>query len=332
MCSQRSATKLRSVIVDPCNGAGWEAVDTASSCRPFRALTLPRRELHFPAEFSLGRLYLRGPGRRRASRTARHGWGAGWREFREARGHVWVPAGNQLKLEAWHPWPDPAALEHLGPLDLQALILGGRAATEPVLGSLAHLSGLELLDLWTGRVGDDAIPFVTRLQRLRVLDLWGTGVTDAGLQALSPLGGLRHLTVPRRTSDAAMACLGELDGLRELDLSGSAVTDAGLGLLAGAGAHSLTALTLWDTHVTDAALCHLQELPSLVELDLGATAITDQGLADLAVLPLRWLSLRDTLVSVEGLQALREALPGCRVDPSETQGCTWRPPAAGRFA
>jgi hypothetical protein len=127
-----------------------------------------------------------------------------------------------------------------------------------------------------------------------------------------------------------MACLGELDGLRELDLSGSQVTDAGLGFLAGA--QSLMALTLWDTHVTDAGLHHLQELPSLVELDLGATAITDQGLAELAVLPLRWLSLRDTLVSVEGLRALREALPGCRVEPAETQGCTWRPPTAGKLA
>jgi hypothetical protein len=243
-----------------------------------------------------------------------------------------VPAGNQLKLEAWQPWPDPAALERLGPLDLQALILGGRAASEAVLASLGHLSGLELLDLWRGRVGDDGMPFLTRLPRLRVLDLWGTGVTDAGLQALSPLGGLRHLTVPRRTSDAAMACLGELDGLRELDLSGSSVTDAGLGLLAGAGAQSLMALTLWGTSVTDAGLDHLVELPSLVELDLGATAITDQGLAELALLPLRWLSLRDSLVTVEGLRALREALPGCRVEPSQTQGCIWRPPTAGKLA
>jgi hypothetical protein len=330
MCSQRSAPKLRSVIVDPRNGAGWEAVDTANSCRPFRALTLPRRELDFPAEYSLGTLSLRGPGRRRASRTARHGWGAGWREFREARGHVRVPAGNQLKLEAWQPWPDPAALERLGPLDLQALILGGRAASEAALASLGHLSGLELLDLWTGRVGDEAMPFVVRLPRLRVLDLWGTRVTDAGLQCLRPFGGLRHLTVPRRTGDAAMQCLGELVGLRELDLSGSAVTDAGLGFLTGA--HSLTALTLWDTRVTDAGLRHLRELPSLVELDLGATAITDQGLAELADLPLRWLSLRDALVTPEGLRALREALPGCRVEPAESEGCTWRPPAAGRLA
>jgi hypothetical protein len=241
-----------------------------------------------------------------------------------------VPAGTQVKLRALDPWPDPAALERLGPLDLQGLILAGQAASEAVLGSLGHLSGLEQLDLWTAPLRDEAIPFVARLSRLRCLSLWGTRVTDAGLQALSPLGGLRHVTVPRQIGDAAMPFLAELDGLRELTLAGSCVTDTGLGLLGGA--QSLMRLSLWDTRVTDAGLRHLRELPSLVELDLGATAVSDQGLGELAVLRLRKLSLRDSLVSLEGLEVLRDALPWCRVEPAGSDGCTWRPPAAGRFA
>ena len=318
------------MIVDPCSSAGWEAVDTAGSCPPLRALTLPSRELDFPVEQSLGVLSVRGPRRQRVSCRARHGWDARWREFGEARGHVRVPAGTQVKLRALQPWPDPAALERLGPLDLQALVLVGRAATEAVLASLGHLSGLELLDLWAAPLGDEAIPFVAPLSRLRALSLWGTGVTDVGLQALSPLGGLRHLTVSRKTGDAAMPFLAELGRLRELNLSGSSVTDAGLGRLAGAP--SLMRLSLWDTRVTDAGLRHLQELPSLVELELGATAITDQGLAELAVLPLRRLSLCDALVSLEGLRTLREALPGCRVEPAESEGCRCHLPAVARFA
>ncbi len=128
---------------------------------------------------------------------------------------------------------------------------------------------------------------------------------DSGLHALNPLGGLRSLTVPRQIGDAAMPFLSELDGLRELILSGSRVTDAGP--------------------------AHLHELPFLTELDLGATAITDQGLAQLAALPLRRLALRDSLVSLEGLRALREALPRCRVEPEESEGCPWRPPTVGRL-
>ncbi|HEX9314256.1 MAG TPA: hypothetical protein VGA71_02445, partial [Actinomycetota bacterium] len=118
-------------------------------------------------------------------------------------------------------------------------------------------------------------------------------------------------------------------GLRELILSGSRVTDAGLASLGGA--RSLRRLSLWDTRVTDAGPAHLHELPFLTELDLGATAITDQGLAQLAALPLRRLALRDSLVSLEGLRALREALPRCRVEPEESEGCPWRPPTVGRL-
>jgi hypothetical protein len=243
---------------------------------------------------------------------------------------VRIPAGTQVKLRAMHPWPDPRALERLGPLDLQGLVLGGLAASEDALASLSHLTGLEQLDLWAAPVGNEAMPFIARVPHLRVLSLWGTRVTDAGIQALNPLGDLRSLTVPRQIADAAMPFLAELDRLRELTLSGSRVTDAGLALLGGA--RSLRRLSLWDTRVTDAGLASLQELPFLTGLDLGATAVTDQGLAHLAALPLRRLSLRDSLVSLEGLRALREALPRCRVEPTESEGCSWRPPTAERFA
>jgi len=274
-------------------------------------------------------LSVRGPGRRRTWSRQRHGWGGGWREFVEARGLVRIPAGTQVKLRAMAPWPDPDALERLGPLDLQGLVLGGLAASEATLASLRHLTSLEHLDLWTAPIGDEAMPFIARLSHVKVLSLWGTRVTDAGLHALNPLGGLRSLTVPRQIGDAAMPFLAELDGLRELILSGSRVTDAGLASLGGA--RSLRRLSLWDTRVTDAGLAQLQELPFLVELDLGATAITDQGLAELAALPLRRLALRDSLVSLEGLRALREALPRCRVEPEDSEGCPWRPPTAGRL-
>ncbi len=277
-------------------------------------------------------LYLRGPGQRAVSGRACRGWGAGWREVGEARGPVAVPAGNQVKLRARSlGWADAGPLDSLGPRDLQALTLG-ETASEPVLASLGHLTGLELLDLWAAPVGDEAMGYVARLPGLKVLDLWGTRVSDAGLRALAQLEGLRRLTVPgRQTGDAVMPCLADLGGLRELNLSGSSVTDAGLALLTKA--HSLVRLSLWETRVTDAGLRHLHHLHSLEELDLGATAVTDQALAHLRRLPLRWVSLQDTLVSPEGLRGLRSALPGCRIEPADVDGCrAWRPLAPGRPA
>lgn len=318
------------MTLDPTSNSAWEAVHPAESCRPLRVMTLPRREVRFPLGRSVGTLSVRGPGPRWSGR-ARHGWSAGWRELGEARGRVTVPAGNQLKLRGGRAGtPDPAALECLAPGDLQALSLHGDAGSEEIVAALGHLAGLEALELWTAPVGDDIIPMVSSLPGLRVLDLWGTHVTDAGLQTLLPHRGLRHLTVPIRTGDASMVRLAEIKGLRELNLAGSSVTDAGLELLARA--QSLVRLSLWGTRISDAGLRHLRGLRSLAVLDLGATAITDQALADLARLRLRRLSLHDALVTPVGLGELRDAMPGCRVDPvgaGALAGCqAWRPPPA----
>src|SRR5256886_599871 len=166
---------------------------------------------------------------------------------------------------------------------------------------------------------------------LLVPDLWGTRVSDAGLATLASLPGLRRLTVPgRHIGDAGMPCLADLGSLRELDLSGSSVTDAGLAFLTRA--HSLVRLSLWGTHVTDEGLRHLHRLTSLAEIELGATSVTDAGLVHLLHLPLRHVSLGDSLVSPKGLRMLRTALPGCRVEPAEsTEHCQrWRPPRLRR--
>lgn len=320
---------------------GSTVAKTLPLCRPLRALNLPRRDLQFPVEHSAGTVYVRGPGHRSALGRAGRRWNHGWREAGEARGVVTVEPGNQVKLRAHRrnliegtaggpggglgsAWSDAGPLHRLGPRDLQALSLGG-AATASVLDSLGHLTGLEVLDLWTAPIGDEAVSAVARLSGLRVLDLWGTRVSDTGLRALAPLEGLRRLTAPgRQTGDAGIPCLADLGGLRELSLSGSSVTDAGLAMLTRA--HSLVRLSLWGTRVTDAGLQHLHQLTSLAELDLGATAVTDQGLSHVRRLPLRWVSLRDTLVSPEGLRGLRAALPACRVEPLEDETCqAWRP-------
>ena len=306
---------------------------TSGPCRPLRTLLLPRRELLFPEDQSVGTVHLRGPGERGSLAGGhRRRWGPGWRDAGEATGRVPVPAGNEVKLRVrTEACCDPGVLRRLDPGDVQALSLAGAGGCKPWVTSLRHLEGLEILDLWAASAGDEAMQFVSRLSRLRVLDLWGTRVSDAGLAMLTSLPGLRRLTVPgRHIGDAGMPSLADLGSLRELDLSGSSVTDAGLAFLTRA--HSLVRLSLWGTHVTDGGLRHLQRLTSLAEIDLGATSVTDGGLAHLLHLPLRHVSLEDSLVSLKGLRMLRAALPGCRVEPAEgAEHCQrWRPPQLRR--
>jgi hypothetical protein len=116
-----------------------------------------------------------------------------------------------------------------------------------------------------------------------------------------------------------MADLAAMAALRDLDLSGSGVTDEGLATLSAS--RSILRLSLWGTAITDAGLAALSRFPALCEVDLGSTAVTDGALVHLIGLGLHRLSLRDTLVSPDGARQVREAVGGCRVDPSEGEYC-----------
>jgi hypothetical protein len=57
-------------------------------------------------------------------------------------------------------------------------------------------------------------------------------------------------------------------------------------------------------------------LKSLTTLDLGQTKVTDSGVRELHVLKaLTALDLGHTKVTAGGLKDLREALPGCKIQP-----------------
>ena len=77
-----------------------------------------------------------------------------------------------------------------------------------------------------------------------------------------------------------------------------------------AGLENLERLGLGNTQVSD--LAPLAELENLKRLTFEDTQVTD--IAPLAGLEnLEWLSLYDTQVSPEQVQALRQALPNCRI-------------------
>lgn len=283
------------------------------------AVRLPCRTVNFPADHSLGTAYLRAPlPPAAAPRRSRRCWSAQWGDAGPAQGTLDVPAGHQLKLQATTCW-DPDAFGRLGHGDVQALRLSGREAPH-ILGLVGHLAGLEALDLWAAPVGDDSVASLCGLLGLRSLNLWGTQMTDAAMAYLPAMPRLRNLTVPgRNVGDAAMVDLAAMAMLRVLDLSGSRVSDEGLAMLSAS--RSIIRLCLWGTAITDAGLPALGRFPALREVDLGGTAVTDAGLVHLTGLGLQRLSLRDTLVSPDGICQVRELMPGCRVDPSEGAYC-----------
>lgn len=299
-------------------------------CRPLHSLILPARSVSFAPEDALGRLYLRGPGEGGPmAGSSRRWWAAGWREAGPASGNIRVPAGNLLKLRL-AAGVDRRALMRLDPTHIQAFAVRESASSEALLSCLDHFPHLSLLDLWAAPVGDEIMPVLSRLTQLRELNLWGTRVSEQGLAPLAHRPGLRRLILPGAVGDAGIGHVAEMAYLRELECSGAPVTDLGVGLLSSLP--HLTRLSLWGTRVTDAGLWQLGNFASLQDLDLGGTAVTDAGLAALAGLPLRRLSLRDTLVTPAGLRSLRAVLARTEVEPGPgPDRCPgWRPPVTAR--
>ncbi len=199
---------------------------------------------------------------------------------------------------------------------------------------LPRLTGLWLID--TG-IGDAGLERLAACRGLRELDLRGTKVTDAGLGRLSDLPRLAAISLSGETiGDPGMRALVAHSTLRALYLERTSVTDAGLAGLAGlpeltslvlAGApitdegaeqigraKRLRYLVLSGTRITDTGVSHLTDLRELRTLWLSRTEVSDASIGVLSQLAgLEELVLAATRVTPEGFEALRAALPRCKV-------------------
>ena len=186
-----------------------------------------------------------------------------------------------------------AELEHLARLHPNLLTLDLRM-TEVTTTGLRHLSSLtqlQCLNLSGLQIDDEDLNHLRGLSQLRELYLTGTAVTGAGLEHLQGLTQLRRLYLDHtQVTDFGMKYLKQLVELRHLALHGAFVGDDGLNAIRGLT--QLEYLDLWDDfHVTDSGLDALSGMTKL-----------------------QWLYLRNTRVSAEGFQRLKQRLPKCTID------------------
>jgi Leucine-rich repeat (LRR) protein len=138
-----------------------------------------------------------------------------------------------------------------------------------------HVVAVGLYD----RASDAELVQVGKLRRLSQLNLLGSHVTDAGLEHLQGITGLKALYLSKTAvGDAGLRHL-RLTHVRWLSLQESAVSDAGLAQLEGLT--TLEWLSLLGTRISDAGLAHLRGLTSLNELILDGTSVTDAGVKEL---------------------------------------------------
>jgi Leucine-rich repeat (LRR) protein len=294
------------------------------------------RTVHFPKDFSLGRLQIRDRGSQR--------W-QDWRDWVPARGYVLVPAGKELRLSIYEAFEHRSYLSSLGPDDIQELYLSSPDLADADLVHIKGLSGLESLFLGGTYAGPcplmgQGLVNLQRMTKLRSLMLDFTSITDDHLAHLKSLNALETLSLHRnkQLNGEGLVHLKNLSALRELRFYVTPIQDFALEHIKHI--KSLEELSLQSTQVTDEGLVHLQGLPRLKKLILpgqigdeglthirGLTSlqellvygedITDVGLAHLKDLPsLKTLGLLSAKITGDAVERLRKDRPGLEISIS----------------
>jgi len=169
---------------------------------------------------------------------------------------------------------------------------GGNKATDVDLAVFRNLPDVTTIELNNNpSVTDEGLKHLAGLSKLRVLYLYRANVRGPGIG---------HL--PRN--------------VEFLTLTHSPLADEGL--VSVKNLLRLSTLRVGFTNVTDRGLSNLSTLAALEDLELCNTDVTDAGLEHLRALKnLRVLSLEHTKVTGAGVARLQQALPNCRILPSQ---------------
>ncbi|MBW8034243.1 MAG: hypothetical protein FVQ79_00830 [Planctomycetes bacterium] len=250
------------------------------------------RILHFPADRSVGKVFVQDANIRREIKSF-HYWtndGQEWEYYCPAKGNVRIPAGKQVKfITNWNRKPDPEDLAKLAPDDLHSLTLqcGGNKrfrADNSYMKSVGRLTGLKVLDIYDSNVTSRGLFEIRKLGELQRLSL-GEGITNSGMRVVANLKSLKALYLNGcRITDLGLAKVCENLSLAELALSGEKLSDEGLAHLSKI--RTLEYLMLSGNNFTDAGMAHLKNVPSLKTLHAGhAPMITDVGVKHLSEHP-----------------------------------------------
>jgi Leucine-rich repeat (LRR) protein len=264
-------------------------------------VSLQGRVVHFPPNRSIGSLVLYDPGTDISQASERLG---------QARGDIAVPPGKKLHLfvsaEAIF---DLSPLTLLRPDDVQRLILLEDEVFDEDLERIKHLRFLE--ELWlSGQFTDAGLEHLGKLTGLRVLVLFlgKSHITDAGLVYVNNLSELEALSLSYGAiSNAGLVHIATFKKLRHLHLDGTLINGAGLSYLLHELPY-LNSLFVNNAEIFDADIAkYIRGLRNLRRLGLEGTHITDNGLKFIRSLTnLQDLNLASCEISDSGLYFLQD--------------------------
>jgi len=194
----------------------------------------------------------------------------------------------QIQLIAW--WIGAGApqdkrvkeLEQPDPIQPLLLSLEGRGARAEASGDVSYddipPARQEVIDKLLAK-GVKVVPVAEQKNQLIINAINYPAFSDADGSLLRELGAnVAELKLGgTQISDAILEDIGQLSGLRRLSLENTTVTDRGLERLKDC--QQLRYLNLVNTQVTDGGIDALHGLPQLREVYLYGTKVTQQGIA-----------------------------------------------------
>jgi|GEM_PF-4659772 len=152
------------------------------------------------------------------------------------------------------------------------------------LAGISKLSRLQKLTLNESRVTNESLKVIGELTDLKTLLLEKTAITAEGLESLTSLKSLEHVSLAGCSlGDDGAAAIGRMTSLLFLDLRQSDISDAGLRSLTGL--NRLQRLYLNGTNVSGEGLSEWGSHPSLQLLNLSGVGLTKDTIRNLAGFP-----------------------------------------------
>ncbi|GAB4817076.1 hypothetical protein N2152v2_004122 [Parachlorella kessleri] len=193
--------------------------------------------------------------------------------------------------------------------NLTSLSLGGLLTTDDCLSALTRLTGLQQLVLWGSDLSDHCMWDLERLTALTELDISLTKCSAPPVLGTLRVLSMIHCQLDVVGEDRESVWLDKgatLPALEVLNLQSANFSDprgtALLHQLVCGASGSLRELRLAGSNVP--SLASMADMARLTYLDLAGTPIHDAMLGNLALLPLRHLSLADTGVTDNGIGQL----------------------------
>lgn len=212
---------------------------------------------------------------------------------------------------------------------IKDLTISGKTITDDTLPLLAGLTELERLSTDGIQLSDAGFRHFAAFQKLKSLSLFhpafrSKDFTGSGLAFLKALPRLEKLTFAGSTAgDTALEAVGQLTQLKEFRTWHTAQTQAGnahLSKLTGLKALRIgQRLPSWGREspvsFDESTLETIAQLKALESLELTEARLSLRILPQLKALPgLAQLKIENVDISEADVEAIRAALPGCRVD------------------